>query len=198
VKRAVLPNGKHLEFPDGTSDRVIQRTVRKELGISDTDVLSEALSEMGGRLSGSMEQHAELLRGLSESLKNAATGSTDKVDSSIKAMSASQAKLAADLAKVASEQNKMAMTLRLSIETLNKTLDAALGQALEALDRSMQTARDMADSQKSSVSRLEQLQQQASATAKLILASQNVRRVIHITRDGRGDYTLESETRSLN
>jgi septation ring formation regulator EzrA len=62
MKQATLPNGKVLQFDDGMSEKEMQRAVRRELGLSDKnileglDALSEAFEKMPGQLKSSIDE----------------------------------------------------------------------------------------------------------------------------------------------
>src|SRR5216684_8348024 len=61
MKYAELPGGEKLEFPDGTSDRIIQRTVRKQLNISELDIVAQKLDDLKIQIAKGQQESAQIL-----------------------------------------------------------------------------------------------------------------------------------------
>jgi hypothetical protein len=147
-KYAELPDGKIMTFADGISDKEMQRQVRRELG-RDGDPITKTLSAMAGAqltslLDGQNKKQQSALEGVAEIMVKNSNRIASELSNAIKEISKSQDKLAAELQKAMNSQSSALAKLQVNIDDLNRTLDAALGQSLEALDRSVASASSVA------------------------------------------------------
>jgi hypothetical protein len=153
TKLAELPGGKLLKFNDDVSEKDMRRAVRRELGLANDDLLegfekaAEAFREAGEEQAG---RHKELMARLGEAREH----SDEVVANLSKAMTGlarEQGALALSMRAAADKQAALVSKMQISmavldktLAALNKTLDTALGQSLDAVDRSGESLQGIA------------------------------------------------------
>lgn len=139
-KYAELPNGKMLKFPQATSDKDIRRAVRHELGLTNQDMLeafellTERMTDILGHAGKQAERDRQIIDQVADAFQGNANRIAGEVSDAVKSLAAGLEVLKTDLHKTMANQANLVIKLTVAIESLNNTLDAALGQSLASMD----------------------------------------------------------------
>lgn len=186
MKYAKLASGKILEFPDDISEKEMQRRVRREMGLIQEDLI-DAIENLSHQIRDQARLQDVVSSFAAEIGKTSKTIGKELGDS-VKALTAASDKTGKDLGgqlgKAVGSLGNLIVTLNVAVDALNKTLDAAMGQSLDGLDRAIDRAADMQAGMKAHVGALKVIADQISAAAKVMDAASRMRRKATMVRDG--------------
>jgi chromosome segregation ATPase len=185
---AELPNGKRLSFDDKATDKEIQRTVRRELGLSQDDLI-DAIQDLSKKIDA-------MLGALGKTDTKSHAG-FDRLAASLAEHSIvlahdgkRQEKFSADLTKLMSTQASLIRQLHDAAESLDKTADAAVGHSLAALNQSVAAAKAVAQTLEKATARLEAITAQLAKSVETLHVARRITK--RARRNSDGSWTMEA------
>lgn len=206
-KYAELPSGELLEFPDETPDKVIQRTVRKELGVTDVDIIADKLDGLAKQTKehkikladDSFDPLAQATRTLGRQVKEATNALI--LQSAQMGTSMEQAAKALAKSNARAEESMSALVLSLAkvIDSLNNSVKALGG----VIEKSAKTSSAIVESHNKMAAAIgdgleQSLRDFAQATMQVVGALTQAQRTARLSRrayrNSDGSWTLETGT----
>src|SRR5215472_9051773 len=187
---AELPDGKILKFPKGTSDEEIRKRVRRELGLTTEDLMATMdgfLSKVTELVDVTREQHKDhrdAIDQVADALQATGNRMTGELADTMRGLKDEFTKQKTELQKISSTQANLIIKLDLAINALNKTLDAALGQSLGAMDEGHANTTRNANSMERSINSLAGLVHRMAQTVEEMSNLKKIRRRAVRERDG--------------
>ena len=185
MKYAELPDGKILKFPDTVSDKEMQRVVQRELGISTADT-SESLLKVVDKLDTLVNSR---VKDFGDAASQSLAGVTVELTKSVQMIAKVQEKHAVDVLRAMQSQTALISKLQASIDALNKTMDVALGQSLETMDKSMGMAGGTAARMEQAIKEISVSEQRLGKLFETMLMNQSATKRAYRNRDG--SWTME-------
>jgi hypothetical protein len=189
MKQAKLANGEILEFPDNTPESVVRRAVRNHLNIDSADVMAEAMDKMSARLDKITEKMAE-------NHKQATSDMADAVSMSVSRLAGELADGIREIQKTVKalhepmyHANMIANHMSMAVTGLNKTLDAAMGQTLDAADRGREIMQGGTTSMERHAQLMAQSMERLAGMIESMSQMKKTKRTARRNRDG--SYTFE-------
>jgi hypothetical protein len=189
-KYAELPDGKLLRFSKNASEKEMQRAVRRELGLAQED-FTEAMSEFAGKISDLVEamrapqkQHAEAVEQMADALAASVGRLSGEMADTVRDLKTALQKQSDATAKIMSNQGNLIGKLNVVAESLNKTLDAALGQSLAAMDEGHASTALNAQKMERSINTLGGLVTRLAQAVEEIAARRKLTKRAYRERDG--------------
>ena len=191
---AELPGGKRLSFDDKATDREIQRAVRRELGLTQEDLIDE-LAKISDSIDALITETAPHRDEYNE-VTSALSGLAVEMKDAAKAIAKTQDKTVADLAKAMSRHAKLArsmhdtaVTLGNQATNLNARLDAVMKHTVAAFEDIVATANNMSATVERSTARLDAIMKNLVKATEALHASRRVTKRAYRNRDG--SWTME-------
>ena len=184
---AELPDGRRLSFPEGTPESVIRRTVRRELGAENTsdavEEMKRAMADFRSASDAQLKRHKDSLSELTDSMSANSSRMTAAIVGEL-------TDVLKGLHKVVASQANVTLKMTEEIAALNRTLDAALGESLEALEQSRGHADDGMAQMATAVNGMNALVHRLATTVESMASVRNARR--RATRNPDGSYEFET------
>jgi Mg2+ and Co2+ transporter CorA len=142
-----------------------------------------------------MKRHREGMDNIADAFSANANRMSAQIADAISQMEKSQTALGQNLLKAMNAQTLLITKLHVAMDASNRTIDAALGQSLDALDRSVAVSKGSSVAHADSVRRLAEVTTQLTQTAQTLHSAASMRR--RAVREGPGEWILEP-VRRLN
>jgi ABC-type transporter Mla subunit MlaD len=185
MKHAELPTGEVLEFPDNTPDGVIRRTVRNHLGIERADVMSGAMDKLGSKFEEIIKQSDKML----DMQERSVYAMSDAVTQNVSRIAGELSDAIREVQKTVKSLREPLAQMNMVMNTLNRTLDAAMGQSLDAADRGREVVQGGTMSMERHAQLMAQSMERLASMIETVSQMKKTRRTARRNRDG--SYTFE-------